>query len=262
MSVEGFLSGRVAIITGGGRGVGAAIAHGLAEKGADIVIAARTPSEIESMAANICDMGAVAVAIPADVSNQASIHSLVRRTSERFGHIDILINNAGTLPQILLIEQDTDENFLSGINVDVKGAFYCTQEIVPFMKRQKWGRIVNISAGSAKRASENGPFAMAKAALLSLTRTWAREFGPYNITVNAVAPMLEETRMYHDFFAMAGAQISISQDEAMERMRQQTLIGRSPTGQEIGSFVAYLCSNEAGFLTGQSFNGEGGWVVN
>jgi len=253
---------KVAIVTGAGRGVGQAIAEALAQEGAKVVVVARTAGEIEETARRLRSAGGVAEAAAGDVTDESQMSDVVRRTLEQFGRLDILVNNAGIFPPAGPLVEMPLEDFYKAIDVDLKGTFLCTKAVLPHMLERRSGRIVIVSAASAKRASPFAiAYAVAKAAQLAFTRCLAAEVGHYGITVNAICPLLLGTKMTQDFFAQVGARLGVSEQEATEGIMRQVLIGRSPTASEIGAFVAFLCSDEAGALTGQTFNLDGGWML-
>jgi 3-oxoacyl-[acyl-carrier protein] reductase len=261
MFTEGILAERVAIVTGGGRGLGAAIAHGLALEGARVVVAAQTLEQVEQVASEIRNRDQVALAVQANVTEDSEVKRLIRVTMAEFGRIDILVNNAGVLPKPRSIEKDTVGNFFGSVFVDAKATFLCTQAVVPTMKRQLYGRIINISAPAAKRVTEYAGYGFAKAGILKVTRDWAQELGPWGITVNSILPLLEGTPMFNRFFEPTAVKNKISLEEAVEEFIGQTIIGRSPSRGEIGAFVTYLSSPSAIIHTGQAFNVDCGLIT-
>src|SRR3954451_18242379 len=190
------LTGRVALVTGGSRGIGAAIALDLAEAGAAVGINYRSSSvEAQAVADAIDKNSGRAITIQADVSDSGAVADMVRRVSQRLGPIDILINNAG-IALIRGIDDLTEADFDETISVNLKSAFLCTQAVLPHMRAQRWGRIVNISSGAARGAGGVGVhYNASKAGMEGLTRGYAARLVKEGITVNAVAPSLIETDM-------------------------------------------------------------------
>ena len=190
------LNGRVALVTGGSRGIGAAIALALAESGAAVTVNYQSRAvEAESVVAAVAAIGPEAIAVQADVSNGAAVAAMVATVTERLGPIDILINNAG-LALVRGIDDLTEADFDQTIAVNLKSAFLCTQAVLPSMRAQGWGRIVNISSGAARGAGGVGlHYNASKAGLEGLTRGYAARLVNQGITVNAVAPSLIETDM-------------------------------------------------------------------
>lgn len=259
---ELLLLNKVAIVTGGGRGVGRAIAYGLAREGTTVVSVARTRSQIEETAEIIHSGGGRALPIVADVTDETAVGNMVREAHTAFGRIDILVYSAGTLPPFKPVEEVTLTEFQKGFSVDVDGMFLCAKAVVPIMKAQQSGRIIIISAASAKRPLENGTaFSAAKNAQIAFARSLAAEVGRHGITVNTVDPLLPNTQMAQDFFTQVGLQTGLSKEELLENIVNQTLIERAPSDEELGDYVAFLCSDRASLITAQSLNLEGGWIT-
>jgi len=189
------LADRIAIVTGGGRGIGRAIALAFAREGADIVATARTASEIEAVAEEIRALGRRALAVPCDVSDEAQVQHMVEAATKEFGRIDILVNNAGISPRGSIRDmsiRDWDQI----MNVNFRGAYLCSRAVMEVMIKQRWGRILNIGSyrGVMPGASENA-YGPAKAAMLNLTRLLAAHLAEYNIGVNLLIPGGVQTRI-------------------------------------------------------------------
>jgi 3-oxoacyl-[acyl-carrier protein] reductase len=196
MTITPDLNGRIALVTGGSRGIGAAIATALAEAGAAVAVNYRERAgDADAVVAKIMEMGGRAVAVAADVSQAAAAAKMVEQVTSELGPIDILVNNAG-IAIVRGIDDLTEADFDRTITVNLKSAFLCTQAVVPAMRAKKWGRIVNISSGAARGAGAIGVhYNASKAGMEGLTRGYAARLVKEGITVNAVAPSLIETDM-------------------------------------------------------------------
>ncbi|MBP2428365.1 3-oxoacyl-[acyl-carrier protein] reductase [Bradyrhizobium japonicum] len=239
------LHGHVALVTGGSRGIGAAIVKMLADAGAAVAINYRERSAAaETLAKGITAAGGRAVAIAADVSEAAAVATLVERAKSELGPVDILVNNAG-IAIVRGVDDLTEEDFDRTITVNLKSAFLCTQAVLPMMRTRKWGRIVNISSGAARGAGSIGPhYNASKAAMEGMTRGYAARLVKEGITVNAVAPSLIETDM------MRG------QSELVSRIP----MGRFGTAEEVAQAVMLLVNNP--YMTGQTIAMSGGMAFN
>jgi 3-oxoacyl-[acyl-carrier protein] reductase len=248
----GNLSGRVAFITGGGSGIGRATAAIMAERGADIVVVDVNGKGAEETAERVRALGRQALVFALDVSDAAAVRAAALEAEARLGHVDILCNNAGIASDRRPVEEVTEAYFDRQIAVHVKGALFATQAIVPGMKRRRHGKIVNTSSINGTVGHPNaGAYNAAKGALLALAKGWAKEFAPWNIMVNAVAPgeVMTPMPMAHD------------SPEFMAKFALTIPLKRYAQPEEIGHAIAYLCSPEADFVTGQVLSPNGGAVV-
>jgi 3-oxoacyl-[acyl-carrier protein] reductase len=245
------LTGKAALVTGGSRGIGRAIAHRLATQGADVAFSYRgNEAAAEEAAAEIESLGRRAVAIQGDVSDPDSAEAVVKAALEAFGKVDILVNNAGITRDDLIMRMSI-EAFREVLETNLFGAFYMTKAVTRPMLKAKGGRIVNITSVSGQ-AGQMGQanYSSAKAGLIGLTKATARELASRSITCNAVAPGFVLT------------ELTASLPEAL----QTELIGRTPLGrfgttEEIASAVAFLASDEAAYITGQVLAVDGGLVM-
>ena len=237
------LNGKIALVTGGGRGIGAAVALALAGAGADIAVNFRTRSaEAEAVGAEIRKLGRRAVTIQADVSQSDQVRNMVGQIESELGAVNILVNNAGMARQIKpedITEADWDEH----IRVNLKSAFLVTQAVLPGMRSQRWGRIINISSVAAQTGGLVGPhYAASKAGMLGLTHSYAALLAKEGITANTVCPALVETEMLR----------------ANPRATSSVIpIGRFGIVDEVASVVLMLAENA--FMTGQTVDPNGGW---
>ena len=244
------LSKRVAIVTGSGQGIGREIAMTLAEHGASVVISDINTTSANEVAAEIVAKNGKSIAITADVTVQEEVASLVDQTVSSFGQIDILVNNAGiTRDTLLLRMSSTDWDQVLAINL--KGAFLCTQAVVRHMLKQRWGRIINIASvvgliGNAGQAN----YAAAKAGLIGLTKTTAREVAARGVTANAIAPGFIDTGMTRKL-----------SDNAKQEFLRQIPLGYAGLPKDVANAVAFLASEEAHYITGHVLNVDGGMVM-
>jgi 3-oxoacyl-[acyl-carrier protein] reductase len=236
------LSGRVALVTGGARGIGRAVAISLAEAGAAVAVNFREKAgDAQAIVDSIRKAGRRAMAVRADVSKAAEVSAMVAAVQRELGAIDVLVNNAG-IGLIRNVDELTEEVFDETIAVNLKSAFLCTQAVVPDMRAKKWGRIVNISSGAARGAGGVGPhYNASKAGLEGLTRGYAARLVKDGITVNAVAPSLIETDMVRSGLASSAARIPL---------------GRFGTPEECAQVVLMLVGNA--YMTGQTVALSGG----
>ncbi len=236
------LTKRVALVTGGSRGIGAAVARALATAGADVAVNYRErAAEAAAVAADIRAMGRRAVAVGADVSDSAAVAAMMATIADALGPIDILINNAG-IGLVRGVDELTEAEFDLTIAVNLKSAFLCTQAAIPHMRAQGWGRIVNISSGAARGAGGVGVhYNASKAGMEGLTRGYAARLVKDGITVNAVSPSLIETDMVRGGVASSPARIPL---------------GRFGTPEECAQAVLMTIGNA--YMTGQTIQLNGG----
>ena len=241
MAIKLDLSGHIALVTGASRGIGAAIAIALAEAGAAVAVNYRKRAgDADAVVAKIKDMGGRAIAIAADVSQSASVASMVAQATSELGPIDILVNNAG-IAIVRGIDDLTESDFDRIITVNLKSAFLCTQAVLPAMRARKWGRIVNISSGAARGGGTIGVhYNASKAGMEGLTRGYAARLVKEGITVNAVAPSLIETDM------MRGR----------PELASRIPLGRFGSPGEVAQGVLMVLGNE--YMTGQTIMLNGG----
>jgi NAD(P)-dependent dehydrogenase (short-subunit alcohol dehydrogenase family) len=254
------LTGKVAVITGGGRGIGRAIALKFAKEGAAIVVAARTKSEIEGVAKEIRNSGGRAAAVPADVADEKQCDSLIQEANSQFGKVDLLVNNAGEYGPVKPVEEITPAEWDRVIAVHLRGAYLLTRLVLPEMYARGSGVILNISSLSAKSAFGWGsPYAAAKAGMLGLTRVAAAEAARKGVRVNAICPgPVTETKMSKDLGQTLADRLGVSKEEQLSGFLNTILQGRGQTANEIAAAALFLCSDEASAITGQALNVDGG----
>lgn len=245
----GELEGKVAIVTGAGRGIGRGIASRLAGAGAMIVAADLDMSSAQKTAEKIKTQNGQSSARAVDVTNEQSIKSMIESTLKAYGKLDILVNNAGIMFRTRFADISHQE-WENTLQVNLTGPFLCTQAVLPVMKKARFGRIVNISSSAGRSVSTLGGahYTASKAGLLGLTRAAAKELAPYGITVNAICPGLIDTKMARD---------TTSQEE-LQTFLDSFPIKRMGLPEEIGDLVVFLCLAKASYITGASLDINGG----
>ena len=254
------LEGKIAVVTGGGRGIGRAIAMRFAAEGAAVLIASRTEAELRNVAREIEQSSGKAAWVAADVSREADCARIVATAEDRLGAVNILVNNAGDYGPVKPVEEISPEEWDRVIAVHLRGAFLLTRLVLPGMYRRKSGAIVNISSLSAKAAfSWGSPYAAAKAGMLGLTRVTAAEAARRGVRVNAICPgPVPETKMSQDLGNVLAARLKISPEIQLKQFLEGILQGRGQTAEEVASAAAFLASDQASAITGQSLNVDGG----
>ena len=271
MPIEIDLSGRVALVTGGSRGLGRADALTLARAGADVVVAdillesdksddaeqygilaqaARAQGLVhtEQTAAEIHDLGRRSAAVKCDVTDREQVAAVVERIVDRFGSIDILVNNAGTLDHVAQLGGQMPELWERDLRVNLTGAFNCSQAVWSHMRERGWGRIVNMaSVAGTLGGFGQASYATTKAGLLGLTKSLALEGARHGITVNAIVPGVIGTEAFN-----------FGNPEMNERMIKRTAMRRAGEPQDIANAIAFLCSDLASYITGVGLNVSGG----
>lgn len=244
-------AGRTAVVTGGGRGIGAAVARALAWAGARVVVTARTTEEIDAIAEELRAGGAHAWALPCDVADETSVRSLGRAVHERVGGVDILINNAGVSSSAPLVKLTLDE-WNRVIAVSATGAFLCTREFLPGMLARGFGRIVNVASVAGLDGGKYiAHYSAAKHAVIGLTRSVALEVAGKGVTVNAVCPGYVDTPMTERTLDNVQARTGLSRDEARQAILASTGQQRLVTVAEVATAVVAFCRDAAGEHNGQ-----------
>ncbi|HLW98537.1 MAG TPA: SDR family NAD(P)-dependent oxidoreductase [Candidatus Acidoferrales bacterium] len=254
------LNGKVAIVTGGGRGIGRAIARRFASEGAAVVITARTRAQLESTAKEIESAGGRAAWIAADVSREEDAARIVEAARKTFGGVDILVNNAGIYGPVKPIEEITASDWESVMAANLRGAFLMTRAALPAMYGRGGGAILNISSVAARAAIPWGAaYATSKAGLLGLTRTTAAEGAQHGVRANAVLPgPVPETDMSQELGAALSARTGIDGAVMFKDFLKGILQGRPQTTAEIAAAALFLVSDQASAITGQSLSVDGG----
>lgn len=243
------LAGRVAIVTGGGRGLGRAIALALAEAGADVIVAARSKEEIEYVASEVEERGRLSLAVPVDVTDEGAVDQLFERTLDELGGLDILVNNSGVIHMGSLLET-TPEEWDRVVETNLRGTFLCMRASGYHFAEQGSGKVINIASNLAfKGRPKFSAYSASKAAVAALTRTAAVEWAKFGVQVNAIAPGYVETDM--------NAELRNDED-LYAKVIGQIPARRMARADEIGPLVAYLASSASDFLTGETITMDGG----
>ncbi|MGL5477869.1 MAG: 3-oxoacyl-[acyl-carrier-protein] reductase [Clostridium sp.] len=245
------LKGKCSVVTGASRGIGRAIAKRLAKAGSNIVLNYRSSEkEASELKSELEDMNVEVLVYKCDIQNINEVSEMLKAAKEKFGKIDIMVNNAGITKDTLLLRMK-QEDFDSVIDVNLKGVFNCLKEITPIMVRQKGGKIINLSSvigliGNAGQVN----YAASKAGVIGMTKSLAKEVGSRGITVNAVAPGFIQTDMTNDL-----------NDKYKDEIKKNIPLRRLGEAEDVANLVAFLASEESSYITGQVINVDGGMVM-
>lgn len=249
------LSGKVAVVTGAGRGIGKGIAVRMSQEGASIVVNDVNTEDMQKTVSEIKSAGGTAIGFKADVSKRSEVRDLMKATVDKLGKIDILVNNAGVTRHKPFMEMG-DADWDTVLAVDLKGVFNCSQAAATYMIPRRYGKIINISSGAALGVSAhmggNFNYAAAKAGVVQLTKSMARELGPHGINVNSIAPGHVPT--------LLSSNTRSDQDRIIHTEQRASLavLNRAGTPEDIANAALFLASDEAGFITGQVLAVDGG----
>jgi len=248
------LKGKVALVTGGSRGIGRATALGFAGVGADVAVASRKLADLEHVAGEIRELGRKALPVAAHVGRLEDIDSLVRRVTQELGEIDILVNNAGTSPAMVGMIDLEERLWDSIMNLNLKGLVFLSQAVARMMKERGGGAIINVASMDAFRHEHDiGVYAISKAGVIMATKVMAEEWAKYNIRVNAAAPGHIHTRLGDSIFEVAS-------DYKAEFLRRLPM-GRIGEPDEVVGAIVYLASDAATYVTGATVVVDGGSLV-
>jgi 3-oxoacyl-[acyl-carrier protein] reductase len=256
------LEGRTALVTGASQGIGRAVALGLAQEGVQVVLCARRELPLRELAVQIEAAGGAALAVPCDVTDHAAAAIVLQLAAERFGGIDILINNAGlATPQKFL--ETSDEDWQSGLEINLLSAVRFTRACLPSMIAQRWGRIVNVASTTAKLVDPyHAVYGAGKAALVHFSKTISTAFAADGIRCNCVLPGITRTEMVDSNLASSAERTGRSPEDLMARMLQKAPIpvGRIAEPNEIADAIVFLASSNAGWITGVTLPLDGGTI--
>ncbi|MCL4508978.1 MAG: SDR family oxidoreductase [Chloroflexi bacterium] len=242
------LEGKVAVVTGAARGIGAAAAERLAREGALVVFADRDATALASVVTALRAAGLAVVSMVTDVTVQSDVEALIGGTERQHGKVDILVNNAGIAGRAAPIERVTDEDWETMMAVDLQSVFYCCRAAIPGMKARRYGRIVNVASIAGKEGNPNMiPYSTAKAGVIGLTKALAKEVARDGILVNAVSPAVIETAILEQLTP-----------QQVDYMVERIPMGRTGKATEVAALICWLASDEVSFSTGQCFDISGG----
>ena len=244
-------AGKVAIITGAAKGMGLATAIEMARDGADVVMADVDEAGLEESVGQVRAFSTRILTVACDVQSRPHVDALIQRAKKELGRVDILVNNAGLLLPGT-IEETTDEIIDRTLNINVKGILYAIREVTPIMKAQKYGRIVNVASITGKNGDNSTVFVYgaSKGAVISLTRSVARQLGPFGVTCNAVAPHAVMTEM-----------MKYWSDEKKKKAADAIPVRRLGTVEDVAHLICFLSSDDASFVNGETVNLNGGYYM-
>lgn len=242
------IKGKVAIVTGGGQGIGRAIVHALSNEDVITIIVDINEQTAKEVVKEVKDDGHEAISVKADVSNLTDIKNMVKEVVDRYKTIDILVNNAGIL-HTTVIDDISEQEWNRLMTVNLNGTFFTSQQVLPYMREKRWGRIINMSSLAGRMGSYGGGvgYATTKAGIIGLTMCFARQVAKYNITVNAVAPGTTETDI-----------IKKIPDEKITALKALIPMGRLGKPENTADVVAFLASDKAEYITGAVIDVNGG----
>ena len=254
------LTGRVAIVTGAGRGIGRGIARRFAAEGAAVLLTSRTAAELEAAASAITESGGKAATVTADVSRETECDRVVGEARDRFGAVDILVNNAGIFGPVRPAEEITSAEFDEVIAINLRGPFLLCRLVLPEMYERGAGVILNISSIGAKLAFPwNSAYGTSKAGIIGLTRTLAAEAARRGVRVNAICPgPVTETQMSQELGRAIAERLGLDEEAQREGFLENVLQGRAQTVDEIAGAALFLASDEGSAITAQAINVDGG----
>lgn len=244
------LEGHIALVTGGGQGIGKAISLTLAKYGADMILFELNSEKAEEVSKDIYSLGRKALSVKVDVSKTEEVEDGFRKAIERFGRIDILVNNAGITKDALIVRMK-DEDWDKVIEVNLKGAFLCTRSAVKTMSKQRYGRIINISSVVAFMGNPGQVnYVASKAGIVGLTKTVAKEYAARGITVNAIAPGFIQTSM-----------TDALPEQVKDVMLKEIPLGKFGSPDDVANVVRFLALKDSGYITGQVIHVNGGMYM-
>jgi len=242
------LSGQAAVVTGAGQGIGEAIALRLAQAGGQVAVADLHLECARKVAEQIALRGGRAFPVEVDISNRSSVEALFEYVTDKAGRIDVLVNNAGVVGRAAPVWEQSDDDWTAVMDVNLKGTFYCCRAAIPLMRERDYGRVVNIASVAGKEGNPNMvPYSAAKAGVIAMTKSIAKEVGTCNICVNAVTPTVIRTPILEQLT-----------EEQLQFMTSHIPRRRTGTADEVAAVVHFLCSSDCSFVTGQTYDVSGG----
>lgn len=257
------LKGRVAIITGGGTGIGKAISLAFAKEGAKVVVAARTLPRLEEMVEAIEAKGGKAKAIQTDISDHEQVKRMVAQTIDEFGQVDILVNNAarGTFNSADVVDMSLEE-WHESLLINLSGAMHCCQEVLKDMIPRRSGNIVNVSSvAGMSGVPKESPYAASKWGLIGFTETLAIEAGKHNIRVNCISPGATRTQEFENWVQTSAKSFGISYDKVMTKLTENNALKRIAEPAEIAACIVFLASDDASAITGHNLVASCGFHI-
>jgi 3-oxoacyl-[acyl-carrier protein] reductase len=258
------LDGKIAIVTGGSKGIGRSAAERLACEGCKVAIAAREPAALDEALRAILDVGGDAIALPTDVTKPDQVQALVDKVIDRFGAVHVLVNNAGGGTRPYRFEDITDEDWLMAWELNLMSAVRASRAVLPFMRAQKWGRIINISsAAGIQPEASYAHYSAAKGALNNFTKTLSRAAGRDGVMVNSITVGLVKTAAFEeDVMIRGGRERGISPEQAAieftRKLRPANVRGRPGEPDEVAALIAFLASELSAYITGANYRIDGG----
>jgi NAD(P)-dependent dehydrogenase (short-subunit alcohol dehydrogenase family) len=257
------LKDKVAIITGGGTGIGKAISFAFAGEGAKVALAARTLPRLEEVAKAIRSKGGRAIAIQTDISDHEQVKRMVAQTIDEFGRIDILVNNAarGTFNNADVADMNLDE-WYDSLAANLTGPMLCCREVLKYMVPRQSGNIVNVSSvAGISGVPKESPYAASKWGLIGLTETLAIEYGKYNIRVNCISPGATRTQEFEDWVKTSAKDAGLSYEQVMAKLSDNNALKRIAETEEIASCIVFLASDDSSALTGHNLVASCGFHI-
>lgn len=255
------IANRVALVTGSSQGIGKAIAIGLAKEGARVTICARNEDVLKKTAKEIASStGSEILPVPADLTSKEDIKLMVKTTMERFGEVDILVNNTGGPPTALFVET-SEKDWRWTVDSLLMSVINCCREVIPFMKEHKWGRIINMTSFAVKQPAERLILSNSiRAAVLGLTKTMSNELAEYGILVNAVCPGWTLTKRVEELAKSTAEKTGKNYEEVIAEWANSIPLKRLAKPEEIANLVVFLASEKASYITGAVMQVDGGFI--
>jgi NAD(P)-dependent dehydrogenase (short-subunit alcohol dehydrogenase family) len=260
------LKDKVVIVTGASKGIGLAIARAFVHEGANVVISARNRDQIEAAAKVIADDPRSVIGVASDQSTAQGCEAVVRDAIDRFGTVHVLVNNAGSIGSFSSFLELTDEDWMSLFHFNVMSAVRMTRGVLPYMKKQRWGRIINIASESGVQPDAEMPhYNATKAAMINLTKSLSKAYGRDNILVNTVSPAFIMTPLVREMLGKEAKKSGVSFEHAeqdfLTQHRPNIVLQRAGTPEETAGLVVFLAGEQANFVTGANFRVDGGSVA-